>query len=99
MGIILSPNIFIRVQYLIIFLFSIFFSIFKLLQILGFMGCIAPMCQKLTSLYRAFNKVMLVGMWKGIYQHILSFIPYSKVYDVVIYLQKMIGLKYTMQQC
>jgi hypothetical protein len=27
---------------------------------------------------------MLVGMWEGIYQHILSFIPYSKVYDVFI---------------
>jgi hypothetical protein len=68
------------------------------IQITTNFGVYGVLCQKFASLYRALNMLMLVGMWEGIYQHILSFIPYSKVYDVFIYQQKMIGLKY-MQQC
>jgi hypothetical protein len=47
-----SPNNFIQGQYLIILCFqeySVFFQHFKLLRILRFIGCIAPMCQKSAS--------------------------------------------------
>jgi hypothetical protein len=52
MGIKWSPKIFKRVQYLIIFCFledSDIFQYLKLFGILEFMGCIAPIGQKFTS--------------------------------------------------